>query len=67
MGSGVQFKITATTPTGPISVYRPTATDALDTYMDFKRSGFRQVSVKDERGRSLNKDEIALLASQGEN
>jgi hypothetical protein len=57
------FTITATNSAGAVSFARTNASDALKKRMELELSGFQKVTVKDNLGRSLTRDELILLAA----
>ena len=56
------FTITATNSAGAVSFQKDKASSALDKSLELERSGFQKIVVKDDLGRTLSRDELALLS-----
>ncbi|WLB09512.1 hypothetical protein QIH87_47580 [Bradyrhizobium elkanii] len=56
------FTITATSSAGALAVSRPTAYEALEKCAEFEQGGYQKITVTDDKGRSLTRDQLALLA-----
>jgi hypothetical protein len=58
---GMPFIITATNNIGAEKFDLPTATEALDKWMDLEKAGYQNIVVKDDKGRRITRDQLAAL------
>jgi len=60
------FIIAATNSAGAIAVPRHTAREALDKVLEFESGGYQKITVKDDLGRSLTREQLAqIVIGQG--
>ena len=56
------FTVIATSGGGVSRFPAATAREAMDKFIELENSGWQHISVRDDVGRTLSRDEIALLA-----
>ncbi len=62
MLSGKPFTVTATNNMGSVSFPQDTAEQALDTWVELEHAGFQAITVKDDKGHKLTRDQLILLS-----
>jgi len=60
------FTILASNSTGAVSLSCATASEAVDKVLELEQQHFRNVTVKDDAGRTVDLDELSSLCEAGE-
>jgi hypothetical protein len=55
------FIVTSTSSVGAVSFHKKTAKEALDKVLELEQSGLQKITVKDDKGRSVTRDQLAML------
>jgi hypothetical protein len=55
------FIVTATNSMGAVSFAKNTAKEALDKVLELEQAGLQNITVKDDKGRSVTRDHLVML------
>jgi hypothetical protein len=62
----MSFTIGARNSTGVVSFSCATASEAVDKVLELERQHYRNITVKDGTGRTIDLDELSALCEAGE-
>jgi hypothetical protein len=61
-GKHINRTLPATVVLGAVSFPQDTAEQALDTWVELEQAGFQAITVKDDKGHKLTRDQLILLS-----
>lgn len=62
----MSFTVVASNSAGASSFSCATASDAVDKVLKLETQGFKQFTIKDDAGRTINLDQLSALCEAGE-